>query len=765
MRAKGNRPALFKVGLQALLIGGGLQFSAAAVSAAGATCTVNAAALHQQMDGFGAGVVFLDSGLDPLTGAQMDALYGTTGGQFGLTLIRVRIAPDGNNTTNMVDAQEAYARGARILATPWTPPAAMKDNNNIVGGSVPPSQYAAFAAYLNSYASAMAANGSPLAAISIQNEPDFLATYESCLWSADQFHTFFVNNAGSIHAPVIMPESYGFNFAESNETLSDPVAAANVSYIGGHLYGGTIQNYALALSLNKHVWMTEYLVNDQTIATAVTTGRQISDCLTVGNMSAYIWWKCIGDANGLLNAAGVPQLRGYVMAQFSRFVRPGDYRVDVRTNTGPMAISAFNDAVSGRFAIVAVNDTALPVTQTFTLQGVAPAALTPWITSGTQFLSVQAPIAISSSAFTYTVPANAVVTFATIGAPQISNAPAVSLNLGSPVSYWIPASNSPTVYSATGLPPGLSLNPQTGIVTGTPTTLGNYPVSLGATNAGGTASAAVAMTVATGVAAQFANLSLLGYTGTGNNVMVVGFILQGPDTKQILIRASGPALAAYGVSGTLAAPQLQLYQGGTVLLSNTAWSSATNAPAIALASTAAGAANFPSGSANSAMLTALGPSADTAIVSGADGGSGVALMELFDASPASVTRLINLSGRASVGPASPTVTGGIVISGNAPKRLLVRAVGPSLANYGIASALADPSLQVLQGSTSVASNAGWNNDPQTAAISASVGAFALNSNSKDAALLLTLSPGLYTVQVTSVSGQTGVTLLETYDVP
>lgn len=111
----------------------------------------------------------------------------------------------------------------------------------------------------------------------------------------------------------------------------------NVAYIGGHLYGAGIQDYPLAHSLGKHIWMTEYLVNDQTIGAAVDTGQQISDALTVGNMSAYIWWKTIGDANGLLNAAGVLQPRAFVMAQFSKFVRPGDIRIDVPVNNGPLA--------------------------------------------------------------------------------------------------------------------------------------------------------------------------------------------------------------------------------------------------------------------------------------------------------------------------------------------------------------------------------------------------------------------------------------------
>lgn len=384
-----------------------------------ANCTVDAATTRQKIDGFGAGVVFLNNGIVQLTDPQMDQLYGTTGTQSGLTLLRVRISPTGDNTYNMQDAQKAHARGARILATPWTPPAAMKDNASLIHGSLLSAQYGAFVTYLNDYANYMAANNAPLAVISLQNEPDFDPDYEGCQWTAEQFRTFCRDFAGGINVPVMMPESFGFSQAVSNTTLNDPTAVANVDYIGGHLYGATIRDYPLARSKGLPVWMTEYLENDQTIESAVTTGRQISECLSVGNMSAYIWWKCIGDANGLLNAAGVPQPRSQVMAQFSRFARPGDYRVDIPTNTGPLGITAFKDAPSGRFAIVAVNNTTLPVTQNFNLQGITLASVTPYVTSGTQSLAAQIPVTVTNSAFTYSVPANAVVTFSGVTAPAI----------------------------------------------------------------------------------------------------------------------------------------------------------------------------------------------------------------------------------------------------------------------------------------------------------------------------------------------------------
>src|SRR6185437_4372121 len=113
-----------------------------------AEATINGAVSHQEIDGFGAGAVFLDAGLDPLTDANMDALYGRGPDQMGLTLIRLRIAPDGDWSNAILDGQKAKQHKVKILATPWTPPASMKDNDSLVdGGSVLPSQYPNLVAY------------------------------------------------------------------------------------------------------------------------------------------------------------------------------------------------------------------------------------------------------------------------------------------------------------------------------------------------------------------------------------------------------------------------------------------------------------------------------------------------------------------------------------------------------------------------------------------------------------------------------------------
>jgi len=382
--------------------------------------TINWNVTRQRIDGFGGGVVFLNDG-SSLTEANADKLFLTnTASQLGLSILRVRIAPNSNWSnsvaawsSSLTEARRAVDRGAAVLASPWTPPTSLKDTNSLIGGRVPASQYANYAAYLDTYAKYLRTNGAPLVAVSVQNEPDITVSYESCDWTAEELRIFFRDHAGVItNAPMMMPESFRFNPAVSDAALNDPVAVTNIAIVGGHLYGvNTITPYNNAHAKGKPTWMTEYLINDQSIETAIDTASQIHDCLTTGNMSAYIWWKCLGNINGLLNASGVIQKRGYVMAQFSRFVRPGFLRIN-ESNSGSGRVSAYRNPNNDQFAIIAINPFSLAFDQTISLTGFPPAVtLTPWITSGSQSLATQGSFPVTNGVFTYRLPPLSVITF------------------------------------------------------------------------------------------------------------------------------------------------------------------------------------------------------------------------------------------------------------------------------------------------------------------------------------------------------------------
>jgi O-glycosyl hydrolase len=133
-----------------------------------ATASVDLSGVRQTIRGFGGASAWLGQ----LTDAEMNTLFGSGPGTVGLSIIRLRIAPDRNWNDELQNARKATARGVIVMATPWTPPASMKTNNNVVGGSLKTSEFANYANYLNSFVSFLASNGAPLYAISVQNEPD-----------------------------------------------------------------------------------------------------------------------------------------------------------------------------------------------------------------------------------------------------------------------------------------------------------------------------------------------------------------------------------------------------------------------------------------------------------------------------------------------------------------------------------------------------------------------------------------------------------------
>jgi len=512
------------------------------------TCTVNWNDGHQRIDGFGGAVVFLNpASMDPVTDANMDTLFNSANAnQLGLSLLRVRIAPDNTWANALSDGKKAVARGGRILATPWTPPASMKSNGNTIGGSLLAAQYANYAAYLNGFAAYMATNGAPLAAISVQNEPDATVNYESCSWTATQFQTFFHNNAAAItNAPVMMPESESYNTSFSEPTLNDPVAVTNVTFIGGHLYGNgnagvTVVDYPNAHNKGKPTWMTEFLVNDQTIGTAITTAQQIHNCLTTGNMSAYIWWKCLGDANGLVNASGVPQKRGFVMAQWSRFVRPAYYRIGA-TNTGTALISAYKDTNSPNFAIVAINTNAsAAISQTFNLTNFPTvSSVTPWITSATLSLSNQTPVTVNNASFTYTLPALSVVTF--VGQAAVPVTTTVGLTTSSNPSTY----GNAVTFTATVRTNGVAV----GGISGETVTFYDGAVPLGTGTVNGSGQAAYT-TSATQLSATTHSITA-GYGGDA--------VYAGSTNSPALSQTVNKATLTAGLTGTVSKP----YDGST----------------------------------------------------------------------------------------------------------------------------------------------------------------------------------------------------------
>ena len=268
------------------------------------------------------------------------------------------------------------------------------------------------------------------------------------------------------------------------------------------------------------------------------------------------------------------------------------------------------------------------------------------------------------------------------------------------------------------------------------------------------------------------NLSTRGQVGTGSNILIAGFVVGGSSPKQILIRAIGPTLSGFGITGALADSQLELFKGTTRIALNDNWAGNT---AITSASVTVGAFQLTANSLDAVVLAQLDPGAYTAQVSGVGGRTGVALVELYDVDSVAAfapQKLINVATRGVVGTGENQLIAGFVVNGTTTKKVLIRGVGPTLTSLGVTGALADPVLQLIQtkGSarTVVRENDNWETGNDVALITAATtkaGAFPLTSGSKDAVLLLNLPPGTYNATVSGVGGTTGVGLVEVYEVP
>jgi hypothetical protein len=287
-----------------------------------------------------------------------------------------------------------------------------------------------------------------------------------------------------------------------------------------------------------------------------------------------------------------------------------------------------------------------------------------------------------------------------------------------------------------------------------------------------TSSAASVSIVSTNDIGRLINISTRSEVGTGSSIQIAGFFIGGQGAsgpELLLVRGSGPALTALGVQGALPDPELRLFSGSNQVADNSGWQGdATIASAAAAVN--AFAWTDPT-SHDSALLFSGSPGAYTAQISGAANDTGVALIELYDATPAGAytpkkTRLTNISARVQVGKGGDILIAGFVIGGSTAKTVLMRASGPALAPFGVSETLTDPEITLYSGSTVLASNFRWAGNPQISSVAASVGAFDwADPTSADSALLMTLPPGAYTVQIQGAGGDTGVALVELYDIP
>jgi uncharacterized protein GlcG (DUF336 family) len=257
------------------------------------------------------------------------------------------------------------------------------------------------------------------------------------------------------------------------------------------------------------------------------------------------------------------------------------------------------------------------------------------------------------------------------------------------------------------------------------------------------------------VAEKLANISTRVSAGTGDNRLIGGFIISGTASKKVIVRAMGPSLGASGVNSTLADPTLELHDAtGAIIATNDNWADTQQTEVAASAIP-------PPNELESAIVRTLAPGAYTALVDGKNGGTGTALVEVYDLSPSSNSTLGNISTRGAVGPQSDVMIGGFIISGTTgTTRVLVRTVAPSLISAGVTDAMPDPTLELRDGNGAlIAANDNWREGPESDIQESKLAP----TNDLESAIITTLPSGPYTAVIHEKNGQSGIGLFEVYN--
>jgi glucuronoarabinoxylan endo-1,4-beta-xylanase len=381
--------------------------------------------VHQRIRGFGAASAWT---APDLSDQQADTFFSADAG-IGLSLVRLRIAPDGT-TGETATALKAQARGAAVWATPWSPPGEWKSNGSVNdGGSLLPEHYQDWAASLAAFAVSMQSQGVQLLAVSAQNEPNWSAPYESCVWAPADLATFVTSyltpalQAAGSDAGVVAPET--INWATLTG-YADPILASDggVLAIATHSYGGSPFAYPGVSEAGAEFWETEVsdpvATADPGMDSALRIAIMMHAALTVAEVNVWqYWWLLpVSDVNSALVLSGSLSRRGYAMGNFSRWVRPGWVRIGAQPDSpqSGVYVTAYRDPTATQLVIVAINENSAAAPQTFTLSGVPVVAVTPWVTDDNVALQASAPVPALGS-FSYDLGPRSITTF--VGTPAI----------------------------------------------------------------------------------------------------------------------------------------------------------------------------------------------------------------------------------------------------------------------------------------------------------------------------------------------------------
>lgn len=391
---------------------------------AASICTVDTDTVYQEIDGFG-GINLPEWAGSDMTDAQVQKAFGNGDDELGFTILRVYVSDDSNSWSLAVPtAKRAQALGATIFATPWNPPSSMRINGDgtLTGGKyqLRSDKWEDYAKHLNSYIKYMNKQGVNLYSVSVQNEPDYAEDWT--YWSASDLASFIAKYGKTVtsgtSAKLMSPESFQYRKDIYYPILNNQTALNNIGVWGTHFYGTqrSGMNFPQLENSGKHIWMTEvYVPNSSSDADtwpeALDVSENIHNGLVEGNLSAYVWWY-IRRSYGPMKENGKISKRGYCMAQYSKFIRPGDHRISATESPeSNIYISAYKNN-SNRVAIVAVNKGTSDCIQQFYLNGKTISDIDRWRTSQNENLAKTENLQITdNTSFWANLPAKSVSTF------------------------------------------------------------------------------------------------------------------------------------------------------------------------------------------------------------------------------------------------------------------------------------------------------------------------------------------------------------------
>lgn len=396
-------------------------------SYAASDVVVDTTTTYQTIRGFG-GIDHPEWTGSALSASQRQTAYGNGENELGLTVLRVFVNPDKNQWNKAVGTAKFVSDlGYTVFASPWEPPSNIASSGgvgNLKGKlHLEEKNYGAYAQHLNDFGSYMKNQGVDLYSISVQNEPDYAEEWTA--WSTDQTTNFIANYGDKITSTRLMsPESFqygrwgGSGKEYYKKILANSKAFANCDVFGTHFYGTSRSDmdFPELEACGKEIWMTEvYVPNSEANSCnrwpeALQVGENIHNAMVVGNMSAYTWWY-IRRSYGLIDENGQTTKRGWNMAQFSKWVRPGDVRVDCTEQPqSNVLVSAYKND-NKQISIVAINKNSNQVSQNFKVgSGENIIDIESYRTSQSENGKFNA-VSANGSGFSANLPGNSITTF------------------------------------------------------------------------------------------------------------------------------------------------------------------------------------------------------------------------------------------------------------------------------------------------------------------------------------------------------------------